>query len=204
MTFDTLPIGVSAGLAKWGDFFQGNPNPTDDEVLAVLQKKDEHISRIRQATGLAKVPGAVDAIVEALEDSGRKMLVYAHHHAVIDQLVTALAGYSPVKIDGRDSSSQREKAIKDFVEGSARVFIGQETAAGTSITLVGPKYEVSDVFMVEPSTNPGDNVQAASRIHRIGQPNAVQVWFLTASGTFDDRIQDILMRRTKDFFDLFN
>jgi SWI/SNF-related matrix-associated actin-dependent regulator 1 of chromatin subfamily A len=202
LTFDTLPIQVSGSLSGWTKVIP--PGASDQEVLAVLQSKDVHISQLRQATGIAKVPGAVEVIAEALEDSDRKVLVYAHHHAVIDQLFAALAQYSPVKIDGRDNEKARAEAVDLFVNGPNRVFIGQETAAGTSITLVGPKYEVSDVFMVEPSTNPGDNVQAASRIHRIGQPNAVQGWFLTAAGTFDDRVQDILLRRTKDFVDLFH
>ena len=47
--------------------------------------------------------------------------------------------------------------------------------------------ECSDVFFVEADWSPGNNVQAASRIHRIGQKDAVQVWFLTAHGTLDDR-----------------
>jgi SWI/SNF-related matrix-associated actin-dependent regulator 1 of chromatin subfamily A len=84
------------------------------------------------------------------------------------------------------------------------VFVGQITAAGSSITLVSPEIDVSDVFFVEASFSPGDNIQAASRIHRIGQKDAVQVWFLHAADTLDDRIADILMRKTKDFHELFD
>jgi SNF2 family DNA or RNA helicase len=202
MKFDIFPVPVSAKLAAWTKLIP--PGSSDDEVLGILKGMDAHIASIRQATGVAKVPGCVEAIMEVLDNTHRKVVVFAHHQSVIDQLVLAMAEYSPVKIDGRDSQSKREEAVDAFLTKSAnRVFVGQTQAAGTSLTLVGPKFEVSDVFMVEPSTNPGDNVQAASRIHRIGQKSAVQVWFMTANETFDDRVQDILLRRTQDFSDLF-
>jgi len=201
LTFDTLPVPVS-GKALPLSF---PAKATDDEILKIITAKDEHIATIRQLVGLAKVPGAIDVIINALDASTRKVLVYAQHHAVIDELMKGLAEFMPVKIDGRDTDNQRRETVRRFVEHPGhRVFVGQLQAAGTAITLIGPKFEVSDVFFVEGSTNPGDNVQAASRIHRIGQPNAVQGWFLTAHGTFDDRVQDIIRRRTRDFYDLFN
>ena len=63
--------------------------------------------------------------------------------------------------------------------------------------------ECSDVFFVEADWSPGNNIQAASRIHRIGQRDAVQVWFMVAHGTLDDRIQGILARKARDFHELF-
>lgn len=201
LSFDTLPVPVSDKALHYAFPFEA----TDDEVMKIITAKDEHIATLRQLVGLAKVPGAVDVIINALDASDRRLLVYAQHHAVIDKLMYDLGEFRPVKIDGRDSDTQRRESVRRFTEEpDCRVFIGQLQAAGTAITLVGPKYPVSDVYFVEGSTNPGDNVQAASRIHRIGQPNAVQGWFLVAHGTFDDRVQDIIRRRTQDFYDLFN
>jgi SNF2 family DNA or RNA helicase len=84
------------------------------------------------------------------------------------------------------------------------MFIGNIQAAGTGLTLVGPQCLCSDVFFVEASYAVGDNVQAAARVHRIGQKAAVVARFLTAHGTIDDRIQDILARKAGDFAKLFN
>ena len=85
-----------------------------------------------------------------------------------------------------------------------RIFIGNIAAAGTGLTLVGPQCACSDVIFVEASYSVGDNVQAACRVHRIGQNDAVVARFLTAHGTIDDRIQSILARKAQDFSELFN
>ena len=40
------------------------------------------------------------------------------------------------------------------------------------------------------------------RIHRIGQPNACLVRYAVASGTFDERVSDILAAKTRRVSDL--
>lgn len=194
MSFDTYPVDAP-GAPAWGEW----ADKSDDDLL-----RDEHVMKMRRELGLSKVRGAVDAIQTMLEGCDRKVLVFAHHTDVIDGLMEGLGNWMPVKIDGRDGTPARDRAIATFLhDARCRVFIGNIQAAGTTITLVGPGCNVSDVFFVESSFSPGDNVQAASRIHRIGQKDAVQVWFLAAHGTYDDRIQEIVARKASDFHELF-
>lgn len=205
MSFDTYPVEVEASLIdpEWLDEDSWR-ELSDDGLIDRLRQADEHLMRKRHMLGIAKLPGAVEAIAGALEGSTRKVLVFALHHDVIDGLTRGLGDYSPVRIDGRDSPMVRARSIEIFLtEPRCRVFIGQILAAGTAITLVGPGMECSDVFFAEADWSPGNNVQAASRVHRIGQKDAVQVWFLCAHGTLDDRIQDILRRKASDFYELF-
>lgn len=199
MAFDTYPVPVSSFVANghWTDL-------SDDALMARLRSSDEHIMRLRQQIGVAKLQGSIEAITDMLEGCQRKVLVFAHHTSVIDGLMRGLADYNPVRLDGRDGIAARQKSIETFLsDDRCRVFVGQTQAAGTSITLIGPGMECSDVYFVEADFSPGNNVQAASRIHRIGQHDGVQVWFLTAHGTLDDRIQDILSRKARDFHELF-
>lgn len=199
MSFDTYP--VSAPNAPPWDIDTGRFS--DDALLSLLRDSPQ-LMHLRRILGEAKVRGSVDAISDMLENCKRKVLVFAHHTSVIDGLIQGLLEYGVVSITGSTSASLRTQAIDAFLNNpNIRVFIGNIQAAGTSITLVGPANEVSDVFFVEADWSPGNNVQAASRIHRIGQKDAVQVWFLTAHGTYDDRIQDILVRKAADFHKLF-
>jgi SWI/SNF-related matrix-associated actin-dependent regulator 1 of chromatin subfamily A len=203
MTFDTYPVPVDDVSLVWVEPDDWH-DLTDDEKLERIQASEEHIMRKRHQLGVAKLNGSIEAIVDALEGSNRKVLVFAHHADVIDGLVRGLGDYNPVKIDGGTKLKDREDAVDLFLNNpTTRVFIGNTLAAGTSITLIGPKNECSDVFFVEADWSPGNNIQAASRVHRIGQKDAVQVWFLTADGTLDDVIQDILARKTRDFQLLF-
>lgn len=200
MMFDTYPISAPDAPA-WAEDWKSLP---DDEFEALLAGAGQHIMAMRHELGVAKVTGSCEAITNLLESCTRKVLVFAIHHDVVDKLMLGLGQYRPVKVDGRDSEKDREKAIKAFLDDpGCRVFVGNVKAAGTSITLVGPNADVSDVFFVEADFSPGNNTQAASRIHRIGQKDAVQVWFLTAHGTYDDRLGDILARKTRDFQQLF-
>jgi SWI/SNF-related matrix-associated actin-dependent regulator of chromatin subfamily A-like protein 1 len=205
MAFDTYPVPVSMGYGpETGQAAFDLGKLSDDELLAKLRQGGEHIMRLRQQIGVAKLQGSIEAITDMLEGCQRKVLVFAHHTSVIDGLMTGLADCHPVRLDGRDGTGTRQRSIETFLtDDRCRVFIGQIQAAGTSITLIGPGMECSDVYFVEADFSPGNNVQAASRIHRIGQHDGVQVWFLTAHGTLDDRIQDILSRKARDFHELF-
>ena len=56
--------------------------------------------RKRHQLGVAKLQGSIEAICDTLDGSNRKVVVFAHHTDVIDGLMTGLADYNPVKIDG--------------------------------------------------------------------------------------------------------
>ena len=106
---------------------------------------------------------------------------------------------------GSTSQQDREAAVYKFLhDPQCRVFIGNIQAAGTAITLVGPTCKCSDVVFVESSWTPMDNAQAACRVHRIGQKDGVVVRMLSASGTVDDLINDLLVRKAREFTQLFD
>lgn len=204
MRFDTVPVEPSAAvdLSAFSGMLDGL---SDDDVLNALLRGDQHIMRLRALLGSAKVGAAIEYLQEFLEDNPtRKIVVWAHHHAVLDALAKGLLGYGVASYDGRTSESQRQLAVERFVHGANyRVFVGQIQAAGTGLTLVGPKYRSSDAFFVETSFSIGDNSQAAQRIHRIGQSEPVIIRYFTAYGTLDERIQSILARKAQDFETLF-
>jgi len=203
MAFDLYPVSAPnappwRGAGDWKGM-------SEDEFLRASQQFDTHVMTMRREVGEAKVQGAVEVVSDYLDGCRRKVVVFAHHTSVIAGMMSGLLKYHPVLIDGSVSKPQRDLAIKRFLDDPlCRVFVGQITAAGTSITLCGANNDVSDVFFVEADFSPGINVQAASRIHRIGQKNAVQVWFLNAAGTFDDRVMDINVRKARDFDRTFN
>jgi SWI/SNF-related matrix-associated actin-dependent regulator 1 of chromatin subfamily A len=157
--------------------------------------------------GLAKLRGAVEYITDMLDNlpDDRKVLVFAHHADVIRGLLRHLGEYSPVVLVGESKQKDREDAVNKFLlDPKCRVFIGNIQAAGTAITLVGPKCKCSDVVFVESSWTPMDNAQAACRVHRIGQKDGVVARMLSAAGTVDDLINGLLVRKARDFTQLFD
>lgn len=170
----------------------------DSEGVAGLAKVAPHVATLRRLTGLAKVAPAREWIKDWLEAGGKKLVVFAHHREVIDQLVKA-SPHVWARITG-DTVDRQEQVDAFQREPDCRVFYGQIQAAGTGITLTA----ASDVLFVESSWVPAENEQAAMRVHRIGQRNACLVRFATLAGSIDEKIQRAVLRKTADILKLFN
>ena len=180
-----------------------------DDLTDALRVAGQSVSlmSLRRMLGVAKLRGATDYIVDMLDNlpSNRKVLVFAHHTNVIASLTRHLGEYSPAVIVGASTPGERERSVDKFLhDDRCRVFIGNIQAAGTAITLVGPKCKCSDVVFVESSWTPMDNAQAACRVHRIGQKDGVVARMLSAAGTVDDLINSLLVRKAREFTQLFD
>lgn len=206
--WDVVPIGVDTSTITAFAATQA-AGLSDEDLLRYLNGKvgDEHVMRLRHQLGVAKIGPAteyIDTFMEGLPH-GKKVLVFAHHKLVIEGLHAGLGNWNPVQVTGKNTTPEREAAVNTFLtDRRCRIFIGNIAAAGTMLTLVGPQCDCSDVIFVESSYSAQDNVQAASRVHRIGQREAVVARMLSARGTIDDRIQSIVARKASDFNDLFN
>jgi len=206
--YDVVPLPILAPASTLPAVPSGL---SDEDLLKYLSGAtgDEHVMRLRRVLGLVKAEPSVEYIDDFLTNlpTPKKLLVFAHHKEVIAKLAEGLADWSPAIITGASTPAERTNAIDRFLGKTlrpTRLFIGNIQASGTGLTLVGPMCRCSDVIFVEATYSVGDNVQAACRVHRIGQREAVVARFLTAHGTIDDRIQSILARKAKDFSELFN
>ena len=137
-------------------------------------------SRVRMETAIAKVPYVNEHLNTAI-DAGEKVVVFAHHHTVIDAIMEEF-GDRAVKLDGRDSMEARDQSVRRFQENdSVRLFIGGLKAAGVGLTLTAAAH----VVFAELDWVPGTLSQAEDRCHRIGQANSVLVQHLVLEGSID-------------------
>lgn len=156
-----------------------------DVTVKRLQKGEkipfEQIAVMRRLQATAKLDACVRFIENALESSN-KIILFAHHTAIIEGLRDALAAYSPVTITGRTTTEDREAAVRRFqYTDTCRLFIGSILAAGTGLTLTA----ASHVIFIELDWTPGVMTQCEDRAHRIGQRNPVLVQHLVVDGTID-------------------
>jgi len=167
----------------------------ETEGVAGLRKLafDGGVAKLRRLTGVAKALPAADWINTWLDSTpeDRKIVVFAHHHDVLDTLYDKLHTRA-VQYHGHIKKDERQRAVDRMQnDPSVRVFIGQITAAGVGLTLTA----ASDLLFVESSWVPAENDQAAQRIHRIGQTEPCLVRYAMLAGSIDEDIQRACMRK---------
>jgi SWI/SNF-related matrix-associated actin-dependent regulator 1 of chromatin subfamily A len=172
------------------DYIEGD---TLEEVTTKARKVAfEDMSRVRAEQALAKVPAAIDHIRECLEGGTEKMVVFAHHQAVIDALRDGLHDFGVVKITGETEVKARQGLVELFqTDSNVRVFIGSIGAAGVGLTLTA----ASHVVFVELDWTPSNVNQAEDRCHRIGQRESVLVQHLVMRDTLDARICQLMVEK---------
>lgn len=142
------------------------------------------------------VQGKMKAIIEWIQDvidKGEKLVVFCTHTATIEILRNTFSDIS-VKIDGSTDIKMRDFAVQSFQENDAvRLFLGNIIAAGTGITLTA----ASKLAFVELGWTPGIHDQAEDRIHRIGQKDAANIYYLIANDTIEDDIATLLDEKRK-------
>jgi len=152
----------------------------------------EEIAAARRDTAVAKIPHAVEHLRDMLEDNQEKVVVFAHHHAVVDGIMEGLAEFGPVRLTGKDSDQAKNDAVKQFQENpTCRVFVGNILAAGVGITLTAS----SNVVFAELDYVPANMSQAEDRCHRIGQKDSVLVQHLVLDGSLDQRMAATLIKK---------
>lgn len=151
------------------------------------------MAKLRHELGVAKADKAVEHIRDML-DSVEKVIVFAHHHAVIEILARELDDYGCVTVTGQTSGPDRQAAVDRFQsDPSCRVFVGNIRAAGVGITLTA----ASTVVFVESDWTPGWMQQAEDRAHRIGQTESVLVQYLVFDGSMDAVLAQTLVSKAE-------
>ncbi|MBR6668229.1 MAG: DEAD/DEAH box helicase [Clostridia bacterium] len=158
---------------------------------------EESISQhVRQATGIAKAP-YVCQFVRALLDSGEKVLLFAHHHAVMDTYKQELKHYRPGFITGRETISAKADAVERFMSGKTDVLcISLRAASGLNLQ------RATCVVFGELDWSPAVHSQAEDRAHRMGQEDSLLCYYLVAPQGSDAAMQEALGLKVSQFVGL--
>ena len=159
-----------------------------------------YLTKMRQITGVAKVPAAVDKITDLMENTQHKMVVFLHHHIARDLLIRGLnewcdanAFLRPLLISDQNPE-EREKIKKSFIENKDRRIIVLGTlSSGEGVD--GLQEACSKMIVLERQWNPANEEQAEKRLHRMGQLMPVEANYLVAVGTVDELFTEMVERK---------
>jgi superfamily II DNA or RNA helicase len=128
-------------------------------------------------------------IVKECQTSGKRILIFSQFTKMLEMIGRALStqGVSYFYLDGKTPSSERVALCNRFNEGEQNVFLISLKAGGTGLNLTG----ADTVVLYDLWWNPAVEQQAADRAHRMGQKKVVQVIRLIASGTIEDKMNEL-------------
>lgn len=164
--------------------------------LEKARSKDRHSLLLQyfSETASAKVQSVRDYVIDLIE-ADHKFLLFAHHQVVMDAIEDVIknkckVGY--IRIDGKTNSEQRKFFCDKFQSREdIKIAILSICAANAGLNLTA----TSMVVFAELFWNPGILVQAEDRVHRLGQLNSVNVYYLVAPGTADDYIWPLVQTK---------
>jgi len=157
----------------------------EDSRMWLLSK----LNYLRHIVGLAKAEEA-EEIIKNFVDAGEKLVVFAHHHDVMDLMDEYLTKdkVNHVKVDGRTELNNRQTAIDTFQDDPECMVFLASTAMGMGVTLTA----ASNALFVERQWTPGIEEQMEDRLHRIGQTNGVLVHYMQVEHSLDEKMNRLV------------
>jgi SWI/SNF-related matrix-associated actin-dependent regulator 1 of chromatin subfamily A len=176
---------------------------TDEEFLASIEHLDEHLQNARKREKARKAGRAAEMaetlmkimnlkklaargkmgdvkawIDDFLEEDVGPLVVFAWHREIVNEIADH---YDAPRIMGDVKASDRQRIVEEFQAGDHDLIVLNIQAGGTGLTLT----ESSNLAFVELPWTWSEVEQAEDRIHRIGQENAANIYFLLGQNTID-------------------
>uniref|UniRef100_G1P9L8 Chromodomain-helicase-DNA-binding protein 1-like n=1 Tax=Myotis lucifugus TaxID=59463 RepID=G1P9L8_MYOLU len=133
----------------------------------------------------------LDKLLAYLYSRGHRVLLFSQMTQMLDILQDYMdyrgEGYSYERVDGSVRGEERYLAIKNFGQQPIFVFLLSTRAGGVGMNLTA----ADTVIFVDSDFNPQNDLQAASRAHRIGQNKSVKVIRLIGR----DTVEEIVCRK---------
>ena len=186
-------------FVKW--YQEEAANATSMHILAAMNK-------MRHLVALAKIPATLDYVDEFVEDTDRKIVIFAHHIDVqkmlFDELNERYGDQMPVIAFTAGQSSEDIHYIqKKFNESKRAIMVASTLAAGEGLNL----QTCCDCLMHERQWNPGKEEQAEGRFIRIGSvATSVNAIYAHLEGltTIDPQLDGIIERKRLQFHNVHN
>ncbi|KAK3225854.1 hypothetical protein Dsin_005716 [Dipteronia sinensis] len=197
-----IVLAKASVLVKHGS--SSDTSATKDTSLENLDEPDDSGVSCRlgnlsyQELGIAKLSGfrewlsihpfiaESDGAAELdLTPRSSKMLIFAHHHKVLDGIQEFICekGIPFVRIDGNTLPRDRQSAVQSFQSSNeVKVAIIGITAGGVGLDFSSAQ----NVVFMELPQSPSLMLQAEDRAHRRGQTSAVNIYIFCAKDTIDE------------------
>jgi SWI/SNF-related matrix-associated actin-dependent regulator 1 of chromatin subfamily A len=168
---------------------------TTDQLIENKEESRLNIMVAYKLTGLCKVKGIND-FLNTLIENDIKFILFAHHIEVLNGIEEHIKRrkVGMIRIDGNVPPSKRHELVNKFqTDQLCRVALLSLTATSQGITLTA----ASTVVFAEMNWTPAVMEQAEDRVHRIGQMNSVNIYYLYAENTIDSVLYKMIKSKNE-------
>jgi E3 ubiquitin-protein ligase SHPRH len=156
---------------------------------AIDNKILQQIQRVELKTSFgSKIDNLTRHLLWIQSQGGAKAVVFSQWSDVLDVMERSfkLNGIGYVRFD------QKQRKDKDAVKlfktsAEIQVFMLHSQSQSSGLSLI----DATHCFLVEPLINSAIELQAVSRIHRLGQTKPTFVWLYTVNGTVEERVLEL-------------
>jgi SNF2 family DNA or RNA helicase len=180
-------------------------NAMGDEIT--IQHVFELVLRLKQICNFDPVTGAssklerLEADLEEVAASGKKVIVFSQWTNTIEAIAERLARFHPLQYHGKIPSNKRDGVLQAFKQEKKHSAILMSYGAGS----VGLNLQFCEyVFLFDRWWNPAVEDQAINRAHRIGVAGPVTVTRMLALSTIEERINEVLEHKRELFNTVFS
>lgn len=148
------------------------------------------IELLKQTAAIGKLK-AVKEWIENFLESGKKLVVFATHNIILDELEAMFP--DALSIRSNMSPERRDQAVTEFQTNKKKnlILMGLKLAVGLTLTAA------SDTLTVEFGWTPAVHDQAEDRVHRIGQKKAVTAYYAVATKTIEEKIGRLIEKKRR-------
>ncbi len=181
---------------------KGDLTESQIEILAAKKKLERNpdaepmvrISACKQAATEYKLKAACEWIDNTLEQID-KLIVFTYHRDVLDKLMEIYHDKAIYLYGGM--TNKITSVIEKFrTDDNIKIFFG--SILSTSEGIDGLQGICSHAAFLELGWNPSIHEQGEDRLHRIGQLNNVNIYYLLGSGTIDEYIYDLIIEKKEN------
>lgn len=130
----------------------------------------------------------------------RKIVIFAHHRDIQKQIYEKFKDDS-IRIKAGMGSTAIQNAIDDFNSSSnINICVVSTTVGGEAINL----QSADTVVFAELEWTPSAHSQAEDRVHRMGQTKTVDVYYLIADNTIEEKIFNVIDEKQKQIDQAIN
>jgi SWI/SNF-related matrix-associated actin-dependent regulator 1 of chromatin subfamily A len=170
-------------------------NRVQANLMSFLKVSIQEIAAIRQETAKAILEDGIAFVREMLEEVG-KVILFAHHQAIIDRLFEAFSDVGSARVRGGIHPDESRRAFQRFAnDPTCRVLAASILSTGTGVD--GLQSNCSHAVFFEDDWVPGSMAQAEDRLHRLGQKDTVFSYHLALNGSIGVRILKVNVEKQK-------